>query len=88
MNEGVSVIFSELLLQKVLNCMLMFFMGNIIQDFSNFQQARQKNCTEWHPRGLFAFLQIELWSFVALFKNKYVLLLPWYHVLHKIRFSD
>ena len=47
--------------------MLMFFMGNIIiQDFSNFQQARQKNCMEWHPRGLFAFLQTELWSFVAL----------------------
>ena len=55
--------------------MLMFFMGNIIQDFSNFQQARQKNCTEWHPGGLFAFLQIELWSFVPIFKNKYVLLL-------------
>ena len=67
--------------------MLMCFMGSIIQDFSNFQQARQKNCTEW-PRGLFTFLQIELWSFVALFKNKHVLLLSWYHVLHKIRFSD
>ena len=68
--------------------MLMFFMGNIIQDFSNFQQARQKNCAEWHPRGLFAFLQIELWSFVALFKNKYVLLVSWYHVLHRIGFAD
>ena len=73
--------------KKASNCMLMCFMGNIIQDFSNFQQARQKNCTEW-PRRLFAFLQIELWSFVNLFKNKYVLLLSWYHVLRKIRFAD
>ena len=63
-------------------------MGNIIQDFSNFQQARQKNCTEWHPRGLFAFLQIELWSFVPLFKNKYVLLLSQHHVSHKTTFQD
>ena len=73
--------------KKASNCMLMCFMGNIIQDFSNFQQARQKNCMEW-TRRLFAFLQIELWSFVNLFKNKYVLLLSWYHVLHKIRFAD
>ena len=78
----------RLLLHSFENYMLMFFMGNIIQDFSNFQQARQKNCAEWHPRGLFAFLQIELWSFVALFKNKYVLLVSWYHVLQRIGFAD
>ena len=78
----------RLLLHSFENYMLMFFMGNIIQDFSNFQQARQKNCTEWHPWGLSTFLQIELWSFVPLFKNKYVLLLSWRHVLHKALFKQ
>ena len=61
--------------------------SHIIQDLSKFQQARQKNCTEWHPRGLFAFLQIELWWFVPLFKTKYLLLLSQHHVLHKTTFQ-